>query len=81
MEKKQNLRGIKTEGANQKAFKEMILKMYYEEMSVKELFVRLKAYCKKFYAYYLNLDYLLEIFHYQVFDEFRKSGTFTVFCG
>lgn len=50
----------------------MILEMNYEAMSVKELCLRAKINRKTFYAYYADLDKLLETFQNQVADEFIK---------
>ena len=54
-----DLRVVKTEEAIQKAFKEMICEMDYENLTVKELTERARINRKTFYLHYESLDELL----------------------
>lgn len=54
-----DLRVVKTEEAIQKAFKEMICEMDYENLTIKELTERARINRKTFYLHYGSLDGLL----------------------
>ncbi len=60
MERKTDLRVIKTRNAIKKAFKEMICEMEPSEITVKELSERAMIHRKTFYLHYSTIDVLFE---------------------
>ncbi len=65
MSNKIDLRILKTEEAIKKTFKDMLLEMPYEKLSIKELCERAKINRKTFYLHYNSID--------DVLDEFQEE--------
>ena len=70
MNEKIDLRVLKTKEAIKNAFKNMIIEMPYEKITIKELCERALINRKTFYLHYSSIDDLLEEFQEEIAEEY-----------